>query len=59
MIKSMSTNLNRVSTIVRTGRGLTSAETRTTIYEVMDYLKANWPVALIQYRMLLLTGNRN
>ena len=34
--------------IVRTGRGLTIAGTRLTLYSVMDYLKADWPPALIR-----------
>ena len=36
------------STVVRTGRGLTIAGTRTTLYSVMDYLKADWPPELIR-----------
>jgi len=35
-------------TVVRTGRGLTIAGTRTTLYGVMDYLKAEWPPELIR-----------
>ncbi|HXG67270.1 MAG TPA: DUF433 domain-containing protein [Blastocatellia bacterium] len=34
--------------VVRTGRGLTIAGTRITLYDVMDYLKADWPPSLIQ-----------
>ncbi len=34
--------------IVRTGRGLTIAGTRITIYSVMDYLKQDWPPKLIK-----------
>jgi hypothetical protein len=34
--------------IVRTERGLSIAGTRITLYNVMDYLKADWPPALIQ-----------
>jgi len=34
--------------IVRTGRGLTIAGTRITLYDLMDYLKAEWPRPLIQ-----------
>lgn len=40
-------------TIVRTERGLTIAGTRTTLYNIMDYLKADWPPALIQHWLLL------
>ncbi len=36
------------STVVRTGRGLSIAGTRITLYNVMDYLKADWPPKLIQ-----------
>lgn len=34
--------------IIRTERGLTIAGTRTTLYNVMDYLNADWPPHLIQ-----------
>jgi uncharacterized protein (DUF433 family) len=37
------------STIVRTGRGLSIAGTRITLYDVMDYVKADWPPTLIQH----------
>ena len=36
------------STVIRTSRGLTIAGTRITLYDVMDYLTANWPPELIQ-----------
>ncbi len=36
------------STIVRTERGLSVAGTRITLYTVLDYLKADWPPALIR-----------
>lgn len=35
-------------TVVRTERGLSIAGTRITLYSVMDYLKADWPLYLIQ-----------
>jgi uncharacterized protein (DUF433 family) len=35
-------------TIVRTSRGLSIAGTRITLYDIMDYLKADWPPKLIQ-----------
>ena len=35
-------------TIVRTERGLTIAGTRITIYQLMDYLKADQPTSLIK-----------
>jgi uncharacterized protein (DUF433 family) len=41
------------SMIIRTERGLTIAGTRTTIYSIMDYLKANWPAPLIQAWLVL------
>lgn len=34
--------------IIRTGRGLTIAGTRITLYDVLDYVKADWPSTLIQ-----------
>ncbi len=34
--------------VVRTGRGLTIAGTRITLYSVMDYIKADWPPKLIK-----------
>lgn len=49
----MTANANDNPSIVRTGRGLTISGTRTTIYEVMDYLKADWPRALIQHWLVL------
>jgi uncharacterized protein (DUF433 family) len=36
-------------TVIRTGRGLTIAGTRITLYQVMDYLKDDWPPHLIQH----------
>ena len=32
------------TTVVRTSRGLSIAGTRITLYDVMDYLTAGWPV---------------
>lgn len=34
--------------VTRTSRGLSIAGTRITLYDVMDYLKADWPPKLIQ-----------
>ena len=34
--------------IIRTERGLTIANTRITLYDVMDYVKANYPLAFIR-----------
>jgi uncharacterized protein (DUF433 family) len=36
------------TTVVRTERGLTISGTRTTLYSIMDYLKADWPPTLIR-----------
>lgn len=36
------------STIVRTERGLSISGSRITLYNIMDYLKADWPPKLIQ-----------
>jgi uncharacterized protein (DUF433 family) len=36
------------TTVVRTSRGLSVADTRITLYSIMDYLKADWPPKLIQ-----------
>ena len=36
------------STVVRTSRGLSITGTRITLYDIMDYLKADWPPRLIQ-----------
>jgi uncharacterized protein (DUF433 family) len=42
---------NRQPTVVRTGRGLTIAGTRKTLYQVMDFVTAGWPPTLIRDRM--------
>jgi len=39
---------NKQSLIIRTERGLTIAGTRITIYDVMDYLKAEYPLKFIR-----------
>ena len=39
--------------IIRTARGLTIASTRTTLYRIMDYVKADWPPKLIRDRLNL------
>ena len=39
--------------IIRTERGLTIAGTRKTLYNIMDYLKVDWPPQLIQQWLLL------
>lgn len=38
-----------LTTVVRTSRGLTVAGTRITLYDILDYLKADWPASLIQH----------
>jgi uncharacterized protein (DUF433 family) len=35
--------------VIRTGRGLTIAGTRITLYQVMDYLQDDWPPHLVQH----------
>jgi len=40
-------------TVVRTGRGLSIAGTRTTLYSILDYVHADWPPKLIRDRLNL------
>jgi uncharacterized protein (DUF433 family) len=40
-------------TVIRTERGLTIAGTRITLYDVMDYVTADWPPKLIRDRLNL------
>jgi uncharacterized protein (DUF433 family) len=40
-------------TVIHTERGLTIAGTRITLYDVMDYVTANWPPKLIRDRLNL------
>jgi uncharacterized protein (DUF433 family) len=40
-------------TVIRTERGLTIAGTRITLYDVMDYVTADWPSKLIRDRLNL------
>ena len=40
-------------TVLRTERGLTIAGTRITLYDVMDYVTADWPPKLIRDRLNL------
>ncbi|NCR01199.1 MAG: DUF433 domain-containing protein [Microcystis aeruginosa L211-101] len=42
---------NGQSAIIRTERGLTIAGTRITLYDVMDYLKAQYPPKLIREKL--------
>lgn len=45
--------VNRQPTVVRTSRGLSIAGTRITLYSIMDYIKAGWPLKLIRDRLNL------
>jgi len=36
------------NTVIRNTRGLSVAGTRITLYDIMDYLKADWPPTLIR-----------
>lgn len=47
----MTSILNERSPIVRTERGLTILGTRITLYDVMDYLKAQYPPKLIREKL--------
>jgi uncharacterized protein (DUF433 family) len=40
-------------TVIRTERGLTISGTRITLYDVMDYVTADWPPKLIRDRLNL------
>ncbi len=44
---SMTSEKNGQSAIIRTERGLTIAKTRITLYDVIDYLKAEYPPKFI------------
>lgn len=44
----MTPGINGKSAIIRTERGLTIAGTRITLYDVMDFLKAQYPPKLIR-----------
>src|SRR3990172_802142 len=44
----MTTQDENHTSVVRTERGLTISGARITIYQIMDYLKANWPPGLIR-----------
>ena len=49
----MMTTLEQSTTILRTERGLSIGGTRTTVYNVLDYLSAGFPSWLIQERLNL------
>jgi len=44
----MQTPTDGPPTVVRTGRGLSIAGTRLTLYSIMDFVKAEWPPKLIR-----------
>lgn len=46
-------NQNGQPIIVRTERGLTVAGTRITLYAILDFIKENYPLPLIQHKFLL------
>ena len=45
----MPTSTNGQSTVVRTSRGLSIAGTRITLYDILDYVHAEWSPTLIQH----------
>ncbi|MDJ0635114.1 MAG: DUF433 domain-containing protein [Xenococcaceae cyanobacterium MO_188.B29] len=47
----MTSASNQQASIIRTERGLTIAGTRITLYDVMDYLKAQYPPKLIREKL--------
>lgn len=49
MVSETTTN----PTVIRTERGLTIADSRITLYDVMDYVTAGWPPKLIRDRLNL------
>jgi len=49
----VTTASNKEPAIVRTERGLTIADTRITLYDVMDYLTAAYPAKLIREKLSL------
>src|ERR687883_658108 len=53
MVHIMGDSVSAPPTIICTERGLTIAGTRTTLYDIMDYLKADWPPSLIQHWLML------
>ncbi|MCU0491662.1 MAG: DUF433 domain-containing protein [Chloroflexaceae bacterium] len=49
----MITETTTTPTVLRTERGLSIAGTRITLYDIMDYVTADWPPRLIQDRLNL------
>jgi uncharacterized protein (DUF433 family) len=55
----MTPPFNRESNIIRTERGLTIEGTRITLYDVMDYLTADYPSKLIREKLCLTDAQVN
>ncbi|MBD2450453.1 DUF433 domain-containing protein [Nostoc sp. FACHB-152] len=55
----MTPTSNKQTLIIRTERGLTIAGTRTSLYDVMDLLKAQYPSKLIRDKFNLTDGQIN
>jgi len=53
LIDKMSLSTEHKTTITRTERGLTISGTRITLYQIMDYLHANYPRHLIRHQFYL------
>ena len=49
----MTSNLANQPSITRTERGLTISGTRVTLYQLMDYLHANYPPPLIRHQFYM------
>jgi hypothetical protein len=49
----MEAEMNQESAIIRTEQGLLLAQTRITLYDVMDYLTAGYPAKLIREKLCL------
>jgi uncharacterized protein (DUF433 family) len=47
-VKNLSKAYTNQNTVVRNSRGLSVSGTRITLYDIMDYLAADWPPALIR-----------
>jgi hypothetical protein len=49
----MAAEMNQESAIIRTEQGLLLAQTRITLYDVMDYLTVGYPAKLIREKLCL------
>lgn len=56
---SMTSAASKQSLIIRTERGLTISGTRTSLYDVIDFLKAHYPPKLIRDTFNLTDGQIN